>query len=466
MIETFQIEPSSRAKRTPWKLSKFSNNFPEEYLGKKVQDEGGFSPIKVRWGKMKTMKGKSNGGSLLKDDFKIGEKQECDITEFFKFVSKTSSQMDSYIFDHKGGSVDDLDDLSLEEEAIRASLTLQWEFSLYYISQIKLFANMCQGRSYNCISHLSKNFPYPMLMHLVSNDKLEFEVRTAFCMLLKNLWVDRYPHSSNCGRPSVPNLVWVYNVLEKTDVDQEGALLHFNLDQGHPCLEMRETDADFEFLSMKSHTKFFLLRDFLVKFLASLEGVQTIGKKSKNDMVLIILRLAADLMSFGFFSTRSKIVQLCEPLLEVLDGRADITVELRSTLGFLKKELEKKRPKKTNASPSSPCHMVSEAGFEMTENPVLPAARKDQFHSRSENKQATCFGVDPDLITQHAGNMTIAGVDAFHLSTTGKCTPEYLNLLARRQIGKSRWSVDSDTLRIMNCKQNMLSVLRSVANLR
>jgi hypothetical protein len=284
-LHTFE-DPSPGVKRVPWKLSKFSDEYPEEFLGKSVLDDGGFKPVMVSWASMKSMKGRANGGNLLTHDFVIDGEQVCEVTEFCKYVSKTSAEMEDECFTKFGDndtfdSEDESEDESSELPG-RRKLMLQWELSQYYVAQIKVFANMCQGRSYNCIAHLSKAFPYAMLMHLVSNDKLAYEVRTAFCMLLQVLWVDRYPHAPNCGRPSLPNLVWVYNDLKKTNVDEEGALLHFSLGDGHPCLDLEFSAKNYEFLSMKSHTKFFLLRDFLVGWLASLNGAQTIGDKSKN----------------------------------------------------------------------------------------------------------------------------------------------------------------------------------------
>ena len=60
----------------------------------------------------------------------------------------------------------------------------------------------------------------------------------------------------------------------------------------------------------------------------------------------------------------------------------------------------------------------------------------------------------------------IGGVNVHDLCSTGKATPEYLDLLVRREIGNKRWNMNSDNVRVMNCKINMLRILGSVSNLR
>ncbi|GMI44868.1 hypothetical protein TrCOL_g7245, partial [Triparma columacea] len=181
-----------------------------------------------------------------------------------------------------------------------------------------MFSNMCYGRSYNCIAGLQKSFPYTMLVGIIKDENLPFIVRNAFMKLIHRLWVDRYPHSPNCGRPSLPDLAWVYTELKRKGCNDAGALPNFDLGKYHPLLN----DKD-EFMSMQTHTKFFLLRDFINGYLKAMQGKQTIGLKSKNELTSTILSVASDLMSFGFFATKDKIADLCIPLLPVLDGRGD-----------------------------------------------------------------------------------------------------------------------------------------------
>jgi hypothetical protein len=207
-------------------------------------------------------------------------------------------------------------------------------------------------------------------------------------------------------------------------------------------------------------------------------------------MCLIVLMVAADLTSFGFFSTRKKIVEMCIPLLEVLDGRADITIELQSAVVILKEELSKRRTTASNIlKPKLPAidlpfgRSNSEDGVEMMTNPMMlnqssstsAKPKKGDNDRRFGNRSGSRLSMKSrgSVMSRQLENRTLlqvpplmGGVNVHDLCTTGKATAEYLDLLVRREIGSSRWSMDSDNVRLMNCKMNMLRILGSVANLR
>mgnify|MGYP006108950565 CR=1 FL=1 len=132
---------------------------------------------------------------------------------------------------------------------------LQFDVAKYFVCQIELMASMCHGRSYNCIAQLQDYYPYHLIVGIVSDSSHPETLRFAFCKLLLSLWIDRYPHSPNCGRPQLPDLAWVNYSLNKKSASEVGALPVFDLGSGHPLLHSNET-----FLSMKDHTKFYLVR--------------------------------------------------------------------------------------------------------------------------------------------------------------------------------------------------------------
>lgn len=112
----------------------------------------------------------------------------------------------------------------------------------YFLSQINLYASMCFGRSYNCIGHLQKMFPYPVLLSLIMHDedKMPNILRCAFVKLMHRLWLDRYPQSPNCGRPGLPDLAWVYSDLEHKKVTEEGSMPAYDLGNHHPLLDDKD----------------------------------------------------------------------------------------------------------------------------------------------------------------------------------------------------------------------------------
>ena len=104
-----------------------------------------------------------------------------------------------------------------ESEATKQFHT-QVEIAGYFAEQIYLYSSLCLGRSYNCILELSKEISYEMCVQCGCNRALPDRVRAAFIGLLRRLWIDRYPHGPNCGRPSLPDLIWVSSELKKTSI--------------------------------------------------------------------------------------------------------------------------------------------------------------------------------------------------------------------------------------------------------
>ena len=90
--------------------------------------------------------------------------------------------------------------------------------------------------------------------------------------------------------------------MEKKSCDEEGALPYFDLGTGHPLLLLRKQSENTEcgegeeFLSMRDHTKFYLLRMLVNTYLEQMDGKQTIGNKSKNELTSEILKLSSIMM--------------------------------------------------------------------------------------------------------------------------------------------------------------------------
>ena len=70
------------------------------------------------------------------------------------------------------------------------------------------------------------------------------------------------------------------------------------------------------FYSISSHSKFFLLRDFINGLMEDCNGSQeySVEKNEANGLICAVISLLSDLMSFGFFSTKEKIDQVCKPM--------------------------------------------------------------------------------------------------------------------------------------------------------
>ena len=61
-------------------------------------------------------------------------------------------------------------------------------------AQLDLYSEMCLDRSYNSIYMLEREFSYELFVSAVANALLPDQIRASFTVLLKNLYINRYPH--------------------------------------------------------------------------------------------------------------------------------------------------------------------------------------------------------------------------------------------------------------------------------
>ena len=224
-------------------------------------------------------------------------------------------------------------DPELNNGASLQSFEAQRQLALYYETQIDLFAEMCFGRSYNAINELCKEFSYPALVSLVANDWLPDQIRASFTMLLLSLYIDRFPHE----RLPTPSHIQVLATIERPDLEKSSALPQYHVDPQGPLRHY--DDPIFSFgvdPSENAADKFHLIEEFISDYMYKLEGCQVAKDKEKNIFTLALLSVLEKLVAFGFYGTRSEIVDLCNPMIAVLDGRAD-KIDFGDRPGILKR---------------------------------------------------------------------------------------------------------------------------------
>ena len=210
----------------------------------------------------------------------------------------------------------------------------QVQIADYYCGQLSLHARMCFGRSYNCIAWMEKSYTYEALCSLIYSPHLPSKVRAVATDLVRLLYLDRYPQMHSCGRPSLPEQLWVYDVVgadpkvDLTSVPQikplalseDGALPEFKIGPSHKFY-----GDDNRFYGFPGHTKFFLLRNFSNKYIESFgTGSVKHSKADENALAMCVIEVVQGLMTFGFQSTHAKIKDLMQALVKLLDGRSDV----------------------------------------------------------------------------------------------------------------------------------------------
>jgi hypothetical protein len=66
---------------------------------------------------------------------------------------------------------------------------------------------------------MEKEFSYTMLCSLCYNLYLPSKIRGAATKFVKALYLDRFPQMAHCGRPSLPEQLWVYTIANPGSVD-------------------------------------------------------------------------------------------------------------------------------------------------------------------------------------------------------------------------------------------------------
>jgi hypothetical protein len=248
------------------------------------------------------------------------------------------------------------------DETLKSIVNKQIQLAEYYVGQFNLLGKQCYGRSYNCIDWMQRSFSYDMLCSICYNIHLPPKIRSAATDFVKNLYLDRYPQLAYCGKPSLPEQLWVYELSETNEIssssprknskgessskirsssfsnrkeldiknipliksiklDDPGSLAEFAITPSHKFHNNQESI----FYSFPTGFKFFLLRNLCNSYLKGFgQGTIIHSNIQENNLANKITSLISALMSFGFQSSHVKIKDLLKNLVNLLDGRSDL----------------------------------------------------------------------------------------------------------------------------------------------
>ncbi|GMI08106.1 hypothetical protein TrVE_jg11753 [Triparma verrucosa] len=392
----FQIYEDQNSSSTPWQFNNAQSDQPEDYLAK-AQVSGGAKDVMINW-----------SGVACLSDFFIHGSQSCSIVEFCEplqdpkiskgaFSAQKGKSRNSGRYSERSMRKNNPSSPRHSSTSLRRMHT---DLIHYLIAQIDLFANMCSGRSYNCIYALEKKFPYVVLCTLISQHNLPFIVKRPFCDLLRCLWIDRYPHSPVADL----KINWIVSDIRSCSIESRDALETFKLSEHH---QLRQNEDEFYRFPVSS--KFFICNDFIIRYFQDMGGEQVVGHKDENDMTTAVLSLTQRLLHFGFFGSEAEIKDLLDSVVNALDGRNDSFEEGGNTRNSM--FLTKRR---------------SSVSGQMSTNLLQLSARSQEGSSR-------------DFIK---------------------------GLMQRMTIGPLRFGLDSSSLRVMDCKTNILKIFDSVTKLR
>jgi len=224
------------------------------------------------------------------------------------------------------------------------------QLASYFVASLRLLTRMCEGRSYNCISALELSFSYELLINMAASSTVPAVVRCECFNLLRLLYLDRFPQQPFCGRPSLPQQLWIYEAPDMNPEDLIGcpvvaaypplrdeknaigasALPYFYMSKSHACRNHPNL-----LLGMNGHFKFFLLRSASNHFLDEnfQSGRLSNSQRGTNALAMAVVCIVNNLLSFGFQSTYPKIQLLVKGLMRLLDGRNDVKEVVLENIG-------------------------------------------------------------------------------------------------------------------------------------
>ncbi|ETV83093.1 hypothetical protein, variant 2 [Aphanomyces astaci] len=165
----------------------------------------------------------------------------------------------------------------------------------YFLTTIRMLSSMSWSRNYIAIHAVEQHFPRDAVLAVVRDCHVHTKMRAAFCKLLAAVYVDRLPHEV---RPR-PKLIFVSPAVSLgPETAQRPA--HQNHDAGDRLF-------------------FVALKQTLNETLAACEGTLT---ASQSHLLLGMLPLCLQMMSFGCYTDETELKTLVQVLVPLLKDRS------------------------------------------------------------------------------------------------------------------------------------------------
>lgn len=165
----------------------------------------------------------------------------------------------------------------------------------YYIAFIDLMAEMCLQRNHRAINSLTNSYSLNAIYKAIIHPALENQMKGKFLKLLYNMYVDKEPF----GDLQVPNYTRVW-----TEISPFGNRIQYYR-QELP-----------EYLNK--------IKSYVITYLKSTNGIQSIFDQHKNAMTLEVIKLAKCMVSYGFYKTKDELREISLALITLLNGVNDI----------------------------------------------------------------------------------------------------------------------------------------------
>jgi len=168
----------------------------------------------------------------------------------------------------------------------------------YVIRQLYLLGSMCLGRNYVSMRLVERDFPYDLLVAIVTDKRMPKDFRSGAVYLINCLYVDSNPQTEKM----IPELIRSWsNVRVDGPVMLPGALESVTRAKQDP---LARTFAD--------------LKEVIVGHLNMLVRL------SGDDFTLQLMSLLQRLMKFRFYTSAAQMQSVVQPILRTLDDRRSL----------------------------------------------------------------------------------------------------------------------------------------------